>query len=448
MTRNAALLLASVLLSAILGVGLLRWLAPELFGGPVSLRLVRSAEEVPPFYDGIFRPSDYATPEFLINDPVTIVRARPLLPTALTIGPNDLLGFRNRAVPNIADFIAIGDSQTYGNNVSLEENWPSILQSRLASKGASVYAMATGGWGAVQYLDMFTKATALQPLVVAVAFYTGNDPVESFTAAYGDKRWADLRPDPNLSAKDAPKILFPAPVSEHWRAVLPDGTEMTFTPSLRLTSNRPDPAVDAGYGVMWRVAQELDRLAEGRGVHLLLTVIPTKELVYAPVVAGAGLAPPADYSELVEAERTRIAWLSERLRGLAHATYVDVVSPLQDAAQKGAALYPTDMNGHPIAQGYAVIGEVLARAAEPLLPPKRRGLYLVTVGVQHLPVLIGDDGVRSFASAGVAEANGWQPGKFDVVSGRELADLPLRGVIVNVDPSRYGPQAHQPATPR
>ncbi len=81
-----------------------------------------------------------------------------------------------------ADIVTIGDSQTFGNNASLENNWPSRLRSELADKRPVLYSMAAGGWGAVRYLDIFMNATVLQPRVV-VAFSTGNDPLDSFQVA-------------------------------------------------------------------------------------------------------------------------------------------------------------------------------------------------------------------------------------------------------------------------
>ncbi len=441
MNKNLVLLVASVAASVLLGLGLLRWLAPELFGDSVSLRLVRSSDEVPPFYDNLFRPGDFATQELILNDPVTVVRGQPLFPASLAMGPHDLLGFRNFAVPNITDILVIGDSQTYGNNAPLAHNWPSAMQTALHSKAPTVYAMAIGGWGAVQYLEIFTKATAFQPRVTVVAFYTGNDPLDSFAAAYGDDRWADLRPDPDITAADAPSVVFPAPPEEHWIVELAEGEQMTFTPALRLHSNRNHPAADAGWGVMWQVAREIERLATQQGVTLVFTIIPTKELVYAPQVAGRPDAPPA-YAELIASEQARIDGLRERIEGLSKARYVDVVAPLQEAAMAEPGLYPFNENGHPLAAGYQVIGATVAGAVAADLPMPRRGFFLVRAGNRYTPVLVSDDGVRSFVSEELMEANGWPPGDYAVVTARDLSALPLQGVITEVDPDRYGPAAH------
>ena len=65
-----------------------------------------------------------------------------------------MLGFRNAAVPVAADIVTIGDSMTYGNNAVMEENWPAWMLAALQREDVKVYNMSTGGWAAVQYLDM------------------------------------------------------------------------------------------------------------------------------------------------------------------------------------------------------------------------------------------------------------------------------------------------------
>ena len=184
MKREWLLASATGLVTLMAGLALIRWLAPQLLGLPIDLRLVGVQQALPPFYDGVFRPSDYLSSDSILNDPVTVTRLRPRLPERGGTGPHDLLGFRNRSVPNVADVVVVGDSQTYGNNALLEQAWPKRLAARLGLDGSTVYSMAAGGWSAVQYLDMALKATTFQPQVLVVAFYTGNDPLEAFRVAY------------------------------------------------------------------------------------------------------------------------------------------------------------------------------------------------------------------------------------------------------------------------
>ncbi len=174
------LLVASVAATVVVALGLVRVLAPRLLGQPVDLRVVQVDERVVPFFESVFRPEDLGSEEYILSDPLTSGRARPLSPVGRGIGPTDLLGFRNRGIPNRAGIVTIGDSQTYGTTVPLDAAWPQQLRNWLPDRAPAVYSMAVGGWGAVQYPDMFSKAGAFRPLVVVVAFYSGNDARESF----------------------------------------------------------------------------------------------------------------------------------------------------------------------------------------------------------------------------------------------------------------------------
>jgi hypothetical protein len=269
MKKDWLLLLGTAVATVVLALLVIRWLAPQLLGVPKDLQLVQVRKQLPPFYEGVFRQGDVRTQEILLQDPYTRIRGIPLLAEDFALGPHDILGFRNRAVPNVADVIAIGDSQTYGNNALLEDNWPSQLGRLLAPKHPIVYSMATGGWSAVQYLDIFTKAILFQPKVVVVAFYSGNDPLESFAMAYDIERWAALRPDPRLTGTEAPPVAFPPPESELWHVKFKDGCITTFSPKLRLASNMPDqPAVRAGYAIMRESARQISALAQSLNIGL------------------------------------------------------------------------------------------------------------------------------------------------------------------------------------
>jgi lysophospholipase L1-like esterase len=359
--REWLLLAASVGASTLLALLLLRWLAPSLFGVAPDLRVVQVAEEVPPFYENVFRQGDLNSDELLVQDPYTVVRTQPLRPPGPT-GPTDVLGFRNAAVPNRADVVAIGDSQTFGLNAPLQGNWPSRLDDALGDR-SSVYAMAGGGWGAVQYLDIFRKALFLDPRLVIVAFYSGNDAMESFRVAYSVEHWSDLRVDPDIPPDQRPPAP-PAPADDIWEARFGPGETdfMVFTPGRRLYANRQHPVVDAGWKIMAEVGRRIAAEARAAGVAVVFAIIPTKELIYAERVAASGLTPPDDYARLVELERPRIEALAESLRGLGGVTTVDLLGPLSRAAlQQHTHLRGPD--GHPRPRGYTLIAETLAPTA-------------------------------------------------------------------------------------
>jgi len=310
----------------------------------------------------------------------------------------------------------------------------------LMEKQPVLYSMAVGGWSGVQYLDMFTNATVFKPRVVIIAFYAGNDPLESFKMVYGIDGWNYLIPDKNLSHSDVPKVVFPTPESEWWKVDFADGIKMTFTPTLRITSNSDHPAVKAGYNIMANVARRISEMAKPLNIKLIFTIIPTKELVYAQKVQKESLNAPEAYTKLVEQESKYIQWLAGKFTSLEHAEYVDLVKPFQEAALAPKALYPENINGHPIAAGYQVIAKSLSANTNKYLPITPTGLLTLRVGKNSYKIiLVRDNEVWEFATLELVEKNGWPAGEVPVVDHRMIEHLPRRGAITEVDAERFGP---------
>jgi lysophospholipase L1-like esterase len=441
MKKEWLLLSISVLATLIAALGIIRWMAPGLLGVPVDLQLVQIDEKLPPFYEGAFRREKGKDGELMLQDPLMRVRARPFLQDMQPVnyGPHDMLGFRNYSVPNVVDVVAIGDSQTYGNNVFLGQNWPSNLADRLAGKNLDVYNMSTGGWGAVQYLGMFSKAVSFQPRVIVIAFYSGNDPLESFRDVYGNEHWGWLKPDQSLSPADIPPVEFPAPESEWWEVVFNDNVKTIFTPLLRYSSNSDLPVVNAGYEIMARVAQNIGDVAGQTPIKIIFTIIPTKELVYAEKVKQESLVPPESYTTLVEGERRHIGMLEAVIKNLPGVEYVDVVTKLQQAALGPVPLYPSTIDGHPVFAGYQVIGNTIADHVSGFIDKQADGLLALEVAEGHRVYLLRDNGLRMFESLDLILQNGWAEANLKVVKSRDIAGYPFLGNISEVDPDKYGP---------
>ena len=108
----------------------------------------------------------------------------------------DAAGWRNAARPQRADAVAIGDSQTYGDEVAREGAWPQQL-AKLA--GREVYNLALGGYGPVEYERLLDEALLLSPPLVLVGFYAGNDLADAYLSAYPRALAPELRSaDPEL----------------------------------------------------------------------------------------------------------------------------------------------------------------------------------------------------------------------------------------------------------
>lgn len=441
MKKDIWLLIGSILISVLVGLGLLRWLAPQLFGVPTDQQVVKLSKGLPAFYETVFHnEAEKESKEFLINDPVTQVRARPFAMGNGAWGPHDVLGFRNRSVPHVAPVVVIGDSQTYGNNAPIEFNWPNQMRRAADLPATAVYSMATGGWGAVQYLNMFTLAARFQPRVIIVALYTGNDSLESFKSAYAMEQWQFLRLNPNQTLADMPNVPFPAPVSEQWKATYSNGASMIFTPRLRYYSNDlKEPAATTGYAIMAEVARIMDQALPKTGTRLVFTIIPTKELVYAKRVQNEGIEATVAYKDLVAAETRRVADLEAALKPLANSRYISVIEALQDTALKDTTLYSEDKDGHPMPNGYEVIGQELAKSFEDIQKPPK-GLVAVSFPDQAYQLyLINGEGVWDVGSEEILDKNGWKPTEVPNVELRDLAWYPWRGPVPAIDIERFGP---------
>jgi len=442
MKRDWLLSIAVGLLTLIVTLVLLRWFAPGLIGAPVDMQIARIEEKLPPYFEVVFPSARTDTSSFLLPDPRTRVRSRPLLFEEAVAGPHDLLGFRNSSVPRIAEVVVIGDSQTYGNNSVLTNNWPSRMARELNLAVKDVYSMAVGGWGAAQYLYMVDKAYVFHPRVLVVAFYSGNDPLDSFHMAYGLEEWAFLRPNSSIEADDAPRVSFPAPKDQWWKVEFADGVSTVFTPTLRKASNSGHPVVQAGWDVMINAGLLINRQARAAGTQAIFTVIPTKESVYAAKVTAEGLNSPEDYRQLVKSEAAYIRRMQQVISAEEGAVFVDLLPELQAAAMDNTALYPEDINGHPVAAGYAVIGDAVAEAVSGFLSPAPEGFLLIHGGEdKYTPVLARSGGLWFFSTNEVIAGNGWRDVEPTLVQPRDVAGVPRLGVINEVDPVRFGPDS-------
>ena len=428
MKKEYLLLFLSVVISLVAVLGLIKWQAPQLLGLPVDLQLVQVADERPPFYENVFHSPGWNSDKIILKDPFTRVRARPFHQDLAGYGPNDLLGFRNSHVPTATDIVVIGDSQTYGNNASMQNSWPQQMADQLGMSGigVSVYTMATGGWGAVQYLEMARYALLFRPQMMIVAFYTGNDPMDTFMTAYGMERWKSLRPASNLSAEDAPRTgTSLTDEKARWKVKFSDGISTEFNPALRMVSNQSHPAINAAYSIMLNVAQQIAELARHQGIKPVFTIIPTKEYVYQDKISRQGIVAIPQYRSLIEAENKRIEWFAEGLRNIAQAEFIDVAAPLRNAALMPQALYLENVNGHPQKAGYALLGKLIAGGVSDDLAQNKIGdgvigvLMKESASTSKVPVWLAlkkGNTIRLFESMDIAAKYGWKKGKLRLLN--------------------------------
>jgi hypothetical protein len=356
----------------------------------------------------VLNPADYLSVG-MVSDPVF-----GAIPSPTARGGFDALGFRNRAVPETADIIAIGDSQTYGNAATMDDSWPYAL-GRLM--GRRVYNMALGGYGPNQYFELLkTKALPLKPRMVICGLSMTDDFDNAFHLTYGLDYWAYLRKLPGV------KVDFdtwdtgtdPAPslqkrmrvwLSEHSvvyqlivhtglgnrlkgevqirnAAELYPGTatsliipgkniEEAFQPGENLRGADQDrESVREGMRVTFELLKEMDETCQKNHIQFVVVVIPIKEMVFSQYLEHNTKLALTDVldrlllNERLASDRTFKFLTDENI------PYVDPLPALQEAA--GQELFTRSAGDtHPNKNGYKIIAKAVAERLKQLESEKQ-----------------------------------------------------------------------------
>jgi hypothetical protein len=312
----------------------------------------------------------------------------------------DKWGFRNRAVPQSAEIVALGDSHTYGNTARMEESWPSVL-GRLS--GRSVYNMGMGGYGPNQYYYLLTtKAVTLKPKVVICGLYLGDDFENAFTITHGLDHWAYLREgrswkvDSDIWGVTAPGMgpqkTLRVWLSEHsvlYQLLLHSSSLGRFEGQVRIKTasassdsittlivpekdiveaflpkpmltrlDQDSPYVREGMRITFRLLRDMDQVCRDNRIRFLVVVIPTKEMVFSDFLEhNATLNLNAVIDKLLVNERLA---MQETFRALNDRSipYVDALPALKRSVQN--ELYARTVSDmHPGKNGYRVIAQAV-----------------------------------------------------------------------------------------
>lgn len=332
----------------------------------------------------------------------------------------DANGWRNAQVLSEADIVAIGDSQTWGFNASLDETWWSVMGQQLDQ---TVYSLALGGYGTIQYQQLITDALALNPHTIIIGNYAGNDLYDAYRVVYGLDYYADQRrlpDDPETSQQFRREInntqdaLFRVEEQLHdryftptWgetlqsqtylgqflsaRGLFPDAllarptlndafeqiaaevetldqripiylgeNHLTLmVPRYRLYGlDQRDARIQEGMRLTQAALRQIQAQTAAAGVDVLMLIIPTKEMIYADAIETQYGELSEDYQQLVAGER----WYRDELISLFESNdiaYVDALPPLR-AAAPDMALFPPTSDSHYLPAGYRIIGEAVA----------------------------------------------------------------------------------------
>lgn len=336
----------------------------------------------------IFDPIDFLKPK-VSYDQVLRYKIEP------NSGAHDSWGYRNKSVPESADIVAIGDSHTYGISATASNSWPSALST---FTGKTVYNLSLGGYGPAEYLYLMEeKALSLNPNLIIVGFYLGNDLKDARTAVYTVPIWEEFRGNSELEEVDDTKkinkrglsdwlsgnsvlyrIISSSFIGDNLRQQrrLDKGEEVLmleveeigistgFTPDRRLKGlDLRNPEVREGLGFTLEFFNRMNKLAQEKETDFLIVIIPTKETVFSDfILDNDELANSSKLNSLIQSEEV-VNKLVKAYFTDHNIPYVDMLESLQNAAGE-EQIYPNNFGGHSNKNGYRIIAESINQYLE------------------------------------------------------------------------------------
>ena len=316
----------------------------------------------------------------------------------------DPAGFRNDLVPEHADIVTIGDSHTYGNNVSSADSWPKQL-GKMAQ--LTVYNLGIGGFGPLQYHRLFDRAVELSPAHIIVGLYFPNDLYDVCSVIAGSEYWtiwaqkrgydtgtcgATAAEAGEERVGAAPRIvtrtalgsafLFIAdqlggtsPASPGQKqsnapaqrgVVIDDGrNDGVITPGRLATQarfmdlNRRDVAL--AFAITKDIIREAAASAGRHHSRLTVLFVPSRIRAYFEYLRSRGVELPEVYYRAVENESRLVQEFSEFCGSLG-ITCVDGGHSVAAALEQFVAVYPATADGHPTEIGYRAYAQAVSDA--------------------------------------------------------------------------------------
>ena len=335
---------------------------------------------------------------FPIHNPAFNIRNHDALERIMsqTLPDIDAHGFRNPPGLDRVDLVTLGDSHTYGFNVSADAAWPRQLA---AASELSVYNYGVGTYGVLHYAYLFEKALERRPRYILVGLYPANDFADFCTLATRPY-WTDTLDEMGLDStacgppeRDAQRrpvsfrerlIASTAIASMLWyikveriRSVLPDyggrehefGNHTVFVADelLEVRAQKMDP--DAAWmteakGAAFQTFTNMSKRASALGIAFGVLIIPSRERVLSEFVDARG-AHEERLREVARMENELVQTFRAFFEEIG-VPNVDAFPEVRDAFEDSwagsDALYPF-WDAHPLEPGYAAY----ARAASALV---------------------------------------------------------------------------------
>lgn len=307
----------------------------------------------------------------------------------------DKHGFRNGPLSSI-DVVALGDSNTYGFNVSSNESWPKLLGKELKK---NVYNFGVGGYGILQYKYLLHKAISLNTKVIILGLYLPNDLNDVCKLLSSNQYWSlelrDIQIDSSrcLHAKQysPPKQNRKVTIKSWFKENLATASilsQIKFHLSLlkkvedndimngivinekelktiikfdRIHAHKKymdltKPNIELGYEMLLSFLLEAKKQTEINNIRFGVVFIPSKERVFYSYLMKKNYDLPAEYHELVLNENELKRRVTKNLKKI-RVDFTDTLPEMENALLKYGQIYPLRDEGHPLAIGYQIYAD-------------------------------------------------------------------------------------------
>jgi hypothetical protein len=310
-------------------------------------------------------------------------------------------GFRNNILSSI-DVVALGDSHTYGFNVSSDNSWPKLLGKKLKK---NVYNFGIGGYGILQYQYQYllNKSIALNPEVILLGLYLPNDLNGICEMVSSNQYWASRAKELYIDSSVCPETLKTqdtsrevtkkkeisirkwlnenfatiSMASEYYSRftvlkrienggiknglVINDSIIKKVIGFKRITAHKESmdmnrPYIQMAYEVLKKFLLEGKENTELNNIRFGVLLIPSQERVYYKYLMQIDYGVPNEYKELVDNEDELKENISLYLENIG-ISYIDVLPDMENALLKHGNIYPVRDNDHPIEIGYQIYAE-------------------------------------------------------------------------------------------
>ncbi len=290
----------------------------------------------------------------------------------------DEKGFRNPEPLGPPDIVTIGDSHTYGVNVSSAMSWPQQLADM---DDVTVYNLGVGSYGTLQYNYLIDEAIKMKPKHIVLALYVTNDLDDVCKLVnktnYWDNWMKERGYDPSVcreksgtwrtlkyyltksnlywiiasavkrvyEGSDFGDSLVVAEEANH--TIMKNKSILNHKRKMDMSRKR----IALGFEVTKGVIADMEEKCDEAGIDFSIVFIPSKSRALFGYLTSHGYKLSGDYYQLIENENNLVAKFSEFFDelGLEH---VDAGPYVLEELYTSSRVYSPSDDGHPMESGY------------------------------------------------------------------------------------------------